>query len=675
MKHGFYTRLAWTGIEKNRKTYLPYLFTCTGMVMMFYLIRFLSVNPSIGLMRGGDTLQGILGFGSYVMGIFSLIFLFYTNSFLIRRRKTEFGLYNILGMGKANLTRILLWETAIISGISILAGLLFGILFSKLAELIFVNLMNGNVTFTFSVQPAAVAATLAVFAGIFLLIFLNTLRQIHVSKPIELLHSDTVGERPPKANWIFAVLGAVMLAVAYGLAITIEDPISAILMFFVAVVLVIIATYLLFVAGSVALCRLLQKNKRYYYQTRHFISVSSMLYRMKRNGAGLASICILCTMVLVMLSSTFCLFTGTEDSLRARYPRDITIETATLDKAQTALAHQAAQQAVESHRMAEENLLQYQCLSVTGFLQENRISLNRELMDSAGANSTGALRQVFILSLQEYNRLSHSNETLSPGEALLYATKSAYSEPTLALEGTGEKKIQKTVPKFLDNGTDSAQIYPSIFLIVSDFEKERALLSDYLRKNYGETMSAESDFYGFDLPVDESEEIAIRKDISERIRKLQQANPGLSMVTVSSIADERADFYSLNAALLFLGALLGIVFLFAAVLIMYYKQISEGYEDVGRFEIMQKVGMTRREIKKSINSQVLTVFFLPLLAAGVHVIFAFPMISKMLMLFGLFNMQLLALLTLVCYLIFVLFYVLVYFVTSRSYYDIVSGTN
>ena len=318
MKLGFYARLAWTGMQKNRKTYLPYILTCAGMVMMYYLITFLSKNPNVALIRGGSTLQGILSFGTGVIAVFSLIFLFYTNSFLIRRRKTEFGLYNILGMGKWNLTRILLWESAAICAISLLGGLFFGILFSKLAELLLVNLMGGKASFTFTVEPNAVASCVLLFVGIFALIFLNTLRQIHVSNPIELLHSETVGERPPKANWVVAALGIIILAIAYYIAVTIQDPIAALVFFFVAVVMVIIATYLLFVAGSVVLCRILQKNKSYYYKTRHFISVSSMMYRMKRNGAGLASICILSTMVLVMLSSTVCLFVGTEASLHGR---------------------------------------------------------------------------------------------------------------------------------------------------------------------------------------------------------------------------------------------------------------------------------------------------------------------------------------------------------------------
>ena len=307
MNFGFYPKLALTGIRKNGRLYVPYLLTCICMVMMFYIIAFLSMNEGVGAMQGGETLQAMLSFGYYIMGVFSLIFLFYTNSFLIRRRKKEFGLYNILGMGKWNIARILVWESLIVTAVSLAGGLLCGVLFSKLAELVMVRMLGGQAAFNFTVDFSCIVQTVVLFAAIFLLILLKALRQIHVSNPVELLHSENVGEKPPKANWLVALVGAVLLGTAYVLAVTISDPISALVWFFVAVLMVILATYLLFIAGSVVFCKLLQKNKRYYYKTNHFVSVSSMMYRMKRNGAGLASICILSTMVLVMISSTMSL--------------------------------------------------------------------------------------------------------------------------------------------------------------------------------------------------------------------------------------------------------------------------------------------------------------------------------------------------------------------------------
>ena len=307
MKKGIYRRLARMGIQKNKKLYTPYILTCIGMVMMFYIILFLSISPSVRGMAGGDTMQLILRLGSIVMGFFAAIFLFYTNSVLMRRRKKEFGLYNILGMGKKNLAAVMFWETVYVAALSLSMGLLAGILFSKLAELCLINILKESATFTLSVEWGALRGTLVLFAVIFLLLLANSLRQIQLSNPIALLRSENVGEKPPKANWLFAVLGAVLLAAAYWMAVTIEDTVTALFVFFGAVILVIIATYLLFIAGSVTVCRFLQRRKNYYYKTNHFVSISSMAYRMKRNGAGLASICILCTMVLVMVSSTVCL--------------------------------------------------------------------------------------------------------------------------------------------------------------------------------------------------------------------------------------------------------------------------------------------------------------------------------------------------------------------------------
>lgn len=672
MKLGFYPQLAWTGMEKNRKTYLPYILTCSGMVMIYYLIGFLSKNENVSNIQGGNTLQTILGFGTGVIAVFALIFLFYTNSFLIRRRKKEFGLYNILGMGKRNLMRILLWESAAILVISLAFGLFFGILFSKLTELLLLNMMGSMVNFTFSIEVGSLISTVILFIAIYALIFLNTLRQIHVSKPIELLHSETVGERPPKSNWFLALLGIIILAAAYYIAVTIQEPISALVWFFAAVIMVIVASYLLFIAGSVVLCKILQKNKKYYYQSSHFISISSMMYRMKRNGAGLASICILSTMVLVMLSSTVCLFVGSESSLRGRYPRDVATETYTLDEAQATQVHQITDSIVKNHNLQQKDILNYRYLTLASVLEGDKVILDPNLMNNASLSDVGAMRQIFVLSLDEYNRLAGTKETLEKDEILLYNTKVEYNHNTLTLHDS-IKKIKKKVPKFLDNGLDAVKIYPSLFIVVPDIEAQRVLFQSTAEKYQERQIQTEYEYYGFNLACDDKEQTAIRDEISKEIRKLHEADENFARVAVESLAVNRADFYGVNGGLLFLGILLGIVFILAAVLIMYYKQISEGYEDQNRFEIMQKVGMTKREIKKSINSQVLTVFFLPLIVAAIHITFAFPMISKLLLLFGLFNTKLLILVTIISFIIFALFYVFVYVITSRAYYDIVSS--
>ncbi len=672
MKRFFYSRLAWNGIRKNRQTYLPYILTCIGIVMMFYIISFLSRSEAVSAMPGGESMQMILSMGCGVIDVFALIFLFYTNSFLIRRRKKEFGLYNILGMGKWNLGRILIWESLIIYVISMAGGLLCGILFSKAAELCMTNILGGTVSFTFTVGFSSIAQTLTLFAAIFLLILLNTLRQIHVSKPVELLHSESVGEKPPKANWLLALIGAVILGCAYYVAVKVEEPLAAMLWFFVAVIMVIIATYMLFTAGSVAVCKLLQKNRRYYYRTNHFVSVSSMAYRLKRNGAGLASICILSTMVLVMLSSTVCLYIGTEESLRTRYPGNIVVDTYSIEEPHVARVQEAVQSTLAEHGLIQENVLDYRYLDVAGLLEGDRVLFDKSSMTGFELTDAGKMRQLFFVPLEDYNRLMGRTETLEADQVLICSTDTDYPYDTISIEDCGTLKIKEVVPGFLDNGNDAMQVLPSIYLFVPDLNVMEDIF-DIQAEKYGDNRSYKHYYYCFDLDCADEEQIAVYEGIKEKVRQLQIDDNSFPSVPVESVANERGGFYALYGGLFFLGVLLGLVFIFAAVLIMYYKQVSEGYEDQSRFEIMQKVGMTKREIKKSINSQVLTVFFLPLVTAGMHVAFAFPMISKLLALFNLLNTKLLILVTAGCFLVFSLFYVMVYNMTSHAYYHIVSG--
>ena len=668
MKKGFYLTLAWNGIKKNKKLYLPYILTCMGTIMMCYIISFLSTSSTFASIRGGMTVQSFLGMGVGVMAVFSLIFLFYTNSFLIRRRKKEFGLYNILGLGKRHLAVVLFLETFIIAAITILGGLFFGILFSKLAELGMVWILGGTATFDYRIGWKSMSQTGIQFAGIFVLIFVNTLWQIRLTNPIQLLHSENAGEKPPKANWILALLGVGLLAAAYTLAVKIQDPVAAIMIFFIAVVMVVIATYLLFVAGSVTLCRILQKNKKYYYQTRHFVSVSSMAYRMKRNGAGLASICILCTMVLVMVSSTVCLYIGAEDSLRNRYPRninvDVTVDTLeafdgeNLQNAQALFAR-----VTEENGAEQENILSYRTAAFGAVIEGNRIYVDESLI-RAQMSTMANIWQVFLVPLADYNQLMGKEEVLSPGEVILYTSKEVrYAQDTVQIGDMAPLTVVKRVDDFVDNGIDSMQIFPTMYLFLPDFNAVVGeLLKIWPNTNTDWLLHW---FYGFDLSCDDETQIQIQKQIREQLTGVN--------FSIEGVAEARDDFFGMYAGLFFLGVLLGIVFIFAAVLILYYKQISEGYEDQSRFEIMQKIGMTKWEIRQSINSQILTVFFLPLIMAGVHLAFAFPLIQKLLLIFGLTNVTLLVTTTCCCYLVFALFYLIVYRGTSRSYFAIVSG--
>lgn len=663
-----YPRLAFLGIKKNGRLYLPYILTCVGMVMMFYIVSFLSHCSMLNGMPGGRTMQMLLAFGTVVMAIFSAIFLFYTNSFLIRRRKREFGLYNILGMGKGNISLIMLWETLITYAVSMAAGLALGILISKACELAAVNILGGDTDYSFEILPSSICAALGIFAVIFTLIFLNALRQIHFTNPAELLRSENSGEKPPKANWVAAVLGSILLGVAYYMAITIEDPITAIFGFFVAVVLVIIASYLLFISGSVVLCRLLQKNKEYYYRTQHFVSVSQMMYRMRKNGAGLASICILSTMVLVTLSSTICLFTGEEDMLNKRYPRDVEVNYGTMERIDSSLLEKAVSEALAESGHECSDMLSFSCTFYGGQLVDNRLNLQVEEVVTEGKIIT-----LYVLTADDYNKVTGADVSLNKGEALTYSEDFSYRHDTINIADMITLNTTPAPLPFSGNGNAAANLASSLYIIV-DSEETLSELFDIQNEMYGMNASRMYTLVYFNSDENCCGHEGARMNFENRVfRKMRELRPGKDFsISVMSRQVDRADFNSVYGALFLLGIILGTAFVTAAVLIMYYKQVSEGYEDCARFRILRKVGMTDTEIKQSINSQVLTVFFMPLVAAGVHTGFAFPIIYRMLCLFGYKNMGMFALVTLCCFLVFAVLYVVVYKLTSRSYYRIVS---
>ncbi|MDO5336306.1 MAG: ABC transporter permease [Eubacteriales bacterium] len=667
MKIGFYSKMAWMGIRKNRRLYTPYLLTCMGMIMMYYIICFLEESSILAGVPGGETVQGMLEMGANVMKLFAAIFLFYTNSFLVRRRKKEFGLYNILGMGKRNLAVILVCESLMTAGLSFALGLFAGIAFSKLAELGMINILRAEANFSLNVEPGAVRDTVLVFAIIFVLILLNTLRQLHLSNPIELLHSEQTGEKPPRSNALLAFLGAILLGGAYYLAVSIEDPIEALVWFFIAVAMVIAATYMLFIAGSVTLCRILQKNKSYYYKTNHFVSVSSMAYRMKRNGAGLASICILSTMVLVMLSSTACLYIGTEDSLRTRYPRNLNVDVESLRVLASEEAERIRSLALgeaEEAGLEVEDVLDYQSAAMGAYVKED----GQIVLDELSNYSYSDIWQIFLVPLEDYNHIMGKQETLEQGEVLVYSTKKDFKGNEITIGNLSSMKVKEHVADFADNGVDAMQIIPSLYLFLPDYEESIAPIAELANTEENTGLSFHW-YYAFDMDGSDKAQTQMQSRLEE---KLEAEENGAYHISVEGVARERAGFYGLYGGLFFLGILLGVVFVFAAVLIMYYKQVCEGYEDQSRFEIMQKVGMTKADIKRSINSQILTVFFLPLLTAGVHLAFAFPMIHKLLVLFSLTNWKLLLGVNVISFLVFAVFYVLVYHITSRAYYSIVS---
>lgn len=675
MKFSFYPKLALSSIRKNKKLYLPYILTCIGMVAMYYIIVYLQYSDILSYMPKTFILREMFNLGSWVIAIFALIFLFYTNSFLIRRRKKEFGLYNILGMGKKNICVLVLCETVITGIIALAGGLLAGVLFSKLAELVLVNIIKGNISYSLSVSPYAFLSTAAVFCAVFFLLFLNTVFQLRHSNAISLLRSENVGEKPPKGNFILAGIGLILLSAAYYLAITIKNPVSALTIFFGAVIMVIVSTYFLFISGSVTLCRALQKNKKYYYKPQHFVSVSSMAYRMRRNGAGLASICILATMVLVMLSSSASLYFGEEASLSASFPKEINVTASfsspdDMSDENIAALRDSIKEINKKYNVTESNLIDFCSVNVAGVMENGNFQPDVSAYNAAYFDVYEKIYNLTIVSLNDYNRITGKRETLNDNEILVYTDNKNFREQKLNLDGENTLTVKDYVdcPFFKTQIND---IVSSIVIFAPDpsatVEKLR-VLSDY----NGQSLLSSNWLYNFDTNTDGKNQIELRKELYEVLLQKLDNTPELKMISCESREENREDFYNTFGGLFFLGIILSIVFIFAAVLIIYYKQISEGYEDCARFDIMQKVGITKEGIRKSINSQLLTVFFMPLLFAGMHLAFAFPIISRLLKLFHLNNIMLFAVSSITAFLVFALLYALVYKITSNAYYKIVS---
>lgn len=665
MKLGFYPRLAFDGIRKNKRMYLPYIMTCVGMVVMHYIICSMKCDPNIRYLPGTDNLIILFNLGSGVIAVFACLFLFYTNAFLIRRRKKEFGLYNILGMGKRDLSRILVWESLMTFALSLVIGLIVGIALSKIAELGLVNMLKEDIPFSFEIPPEAVVRTVAIFAVIHVLLFINSVIRIRSSDSISLIKSENVGERPPKANWFLGTVGFIILAAAYYIAVTIKDPLDAMQIFFVAVIMVIIGTYLIMICGSVMLCRILQKRKKYYYRSNHFISVSSMTYRMKRNGAGLASICILATMVLVMLSSSASLFAGSEESLRKVYPRELNVayrfeSINDISDENIASLRNDIIGVVDSHGTVPQNVIDYRFANVYGCLSNDLISFDIAKHNDADPQ----MCDIYIVPLCDYNAMSGTDKSLEENEVMVFAFRCDFNGDSIGFSEDRRYTVKEHLKECFISESVADGIEASLTMIVPNIE---AIVVD-LKAAADNIVPRLAWEYYFDTEIE--------KDVEESIfHGVQNIRPTgrYERATVQSRDFDRQDFYSTYGGLFYLGIILSIVFVFSAILMIYYKQISEGYEDRSKFEIMQKVGLTKKEIRKSVNSQLLTIFFLPLMTAGLHLAFAFPIIERIIRLFGFDNRKLFALTTLSCFFAFSLLYGVVYRITSNIYYGIVSG--
>ncbi len=654
----FYPKLAINNIKKNSKTYIPYILTCIGTIMMFYNMYFLVLAKDIGSLSEKESLRTLLFLGTVVTGIFSVIFLFYTNSFLIKNRKKEFGLFNILGMEKKHVASIMFFETLFISIISILIGILSGILFSKLMILLLFRIINFDVTFGFEIPTKAVVYTLLLFIGIFTLNLCFNIFQVYISKPVELLKGGNTGEKEPKTKWILTIIGLACLGTGYYIALTTESPIEALNIFFVAVILVMLGTYCLFTAGSVAVLKMLRNNKNYYYKSKHFISVSSMIYRMKQNAVGLSNICILSTAVIIMISTTISMYVGMEDVLRTRYPRNIIVEANDISDEQAVQLDNIIEKQTSMADVNIMNVSRYRSISIAAMQNDS----NFISAESASYTSKNMSMLLFV-TIDEYNKMENKNLSLSSNEVLLYVACGDIPSNKISFNNF-ELSIKERLDSLYSEKRDLVALTNSYFVVVDSIET--------ISKIYDEIMVEDGDmgelsyYYGFDVNQDKDIQINLVSSIQQDIN-----NSGIKAYAEGA-ERSRSSFLSIYGGLFFLGLFLGFLFIMATVLIIYYKQIAEGYDDKERFEIMQKVGMSHGEIKKSIQSQILTVFFMPLVVAVIHLAFAFKVITKLLLLLNLSNIPLFAICAVITIFVFAIFYAIVYALTARTYYKIVS---
>ena len=656
-----YLKLSLDGIRKNYRLYIPYILTGTLVIMMFYVLLYLSSSKSLWSMPAATFLAAVLPLGIVVIAVFSVLFLFYTNSFLIKTRAREFGLYNILGMNRHNLSILLFFENAIVFIAALLSGLMFGVAFSKMGELILFKLAEAEADYSLNISYFSLIITALCYLAIYALLFLNSLIKVAKLKPIELLNSSKQGEKRPKGNIILALLGLIILLMAYFLAVYYSGSFTAIFTFFIAVILVIIATYLLFIAGSVTLCGILKNNKSYYYKSNHFISISSLAYRMKRNGAGLASICILLTMILVMISSTSSLYFALDDSINKRYPGDINYT----------LFYRNYDYMIEDNQLVYTDNLVCENISTIKYLESGGCFTeygmnNAPVQGYEDASTALDIGYLYTISLDEYNRLSNQIITLQDDECLLYTnSRIRYSYETFKTAYSKEYRVKNYVDEFINNHAMYDYEMPCMILIVSDLEgfyKDNKMITEQ-----GNVVYCKS-----------STDFNVIEDFDETLENLRQ---NLSVISeekvynryITSLPDQRSSMLGLFSSMLFLGIMLSFVFILATVLIIYYKQTSEGYEDSERFAIMRKVGLEDGQIRKSINSQMLTVFFCPLIMAGIHLCFAFPFVWSMLNMFGFSNLRLMIIVTAVCYVACAVLYVIIYLFTSRTYYKIVAN--
>lgn len=670
MHKGIFSRLAKQNIRNNKTTYIPYMITCIFCIAMIYMMEFLRDCPTLDqAVRQADEVRMIVFTGEIVVEIFCIIFLIYSNSFLMKRRQKEIGLYNILGLERNHIGIVMFLETIITSIGSLAGGIATGIIGSKLALLLLLKLLHIPSVLGFYISVKGIFTCLFMFGIIFLMILFLNLAKIHLSRPVELLRGNNTGEKEPVAKWLMALIGFICLGAGYYLAVTTESPIKAITIFLLAVILVMAGTYLLFTAGSIVILKFLRRRKSFYYRTGNFISISGMLYRMKQNAIGLASICILSTGVLLMISMTVSIYFGMNDIMLNRYPYDVDMSVTSISEDECQTAIEAFEKAIADNKVPVEKSVEEIYLDIV-------CSKNGDQILIKPANTIRNSDSVLVLSLlnqAEYERLTGISANLNDGEIF------AWYPSTVQKDSVTVDETEFTVKKWLDKnpltcGEDAVSDNAVLVVTDEDFKKFDEMRTEMYKGVSSAPAGEDLTLHlGLDITGSETDKIDFGTPVMEVVKDLKK-NGGLSensWITSGIRQQEYESYYADNGSLLFIGIFLGSLFLMGTAMIIYYKQISEGYEDQKRFEIMQKVGLSRREVRSSVRRQILMVFFLPLLMAMLHITMAFPMIRRMLLLFGMTNTKLFIGCTAGTVLIFAVVYGLIYLMTARSYYHIV----
>ena len=670
MHKGIFSRLAKQNIRNNKSTYIPYIITCIFCIAMIYMMEFLRDCPTLDqAVRQADEVRMIVFTGEIVVEIFCIIFLIYSNSFLMKRRQKEIGLYNILGLERNHIGIVMFLETIITSIGSLAGGIAAGIIGSKLALLLLLKLLHIPSVLGFYISVKGIFTCLFMFGIVFLMILFLNLAKIHLSRPVELLRGNNNGEKEPAAKWLMALIGFICLGAGYYLAVTTESPIKAITIFLLAVILVMAGTYLLFTAGSIVILKFLRRRKSFYYRTGNFISISGMLYRMKQNAIGLASICILSTGVLLMISMTVSIYFGMNDIMLNRYPYDVDMSVTSISEDECQTAIEAFEKAIADNKVPVEKSVEEIYLDIV-------CSKNGDQILIKPANTIRNSDSVLVLSLlnqAEYERLTGISANLNDGEIF------AWYPSTVQKDSVTVDETEFTVKKWLDKnpltcGEDAVSDNAVLVVTDEDFKKFDEMRTEMYKGVSSAPAGEDLTLHlGLDITGSETDKIDFGTPVMEAVKDLKK-NGGLSensWITSGIRQQEYESYYADNGSLLFIGIFLGSLFLMGTAMIIYYKQISEGYEDQKRFEIMQKVGLSRREVRSSVRRQILMVFFLPLLMAMLHITMAFPMIRRMLLLFGMTNTKLFIGCTAGTVLIFAVVYGLIYLMTARSYYHIV----